>query len=91
MEGWLYFIRSNRIGLQYSRKRYFFLEFHHLKSFKSAPISNNKVHAHAFLILFSSPFVSSSFASGFDVNVAERVQLLYYVFYLVGFRRLIVL
>ncbi|XP_062171454.1 protein ENHANCED DISEASE RESISTANCE 2 [Alnus glutinosa] len=42
MEGWLYLIRSNRIGLLYSRKRYFFLEFHHLKSFKSAPISNNK-------------------------------------------------
>ncbi|KAL4611091.1 hypothetical protein ACB092_08G099500 [Castanea dentata] len=42
MEGWLYLIRSNRIGLQYSRKRYFVLEDHHLKSFKSVPISNNQ-------------------------------------------------
>lgn len=42
MEGWLYLIRSNRIGLQYSRKRYFILEDHHLKSFKSVPISNNQ-------------------------------------------------
>ncbi|XP_017983568.1 PREDICTED: protein ENHANCED DISEASE RESISTANCE 2 isoform X3 [Theobroma cacao] len=40
MEGWLYIIRSNRIGLQYSRKRYFVLEDHLLKSFKSIPISN---------------------------------------------------
>ncbi|GMY10327.1 protein ENHANCED DISEASE RESISTANCE 2-like isoform X1 [Fagus crenata] len=42
MEGWLYLIRSNRIGLQYSRKRYFLLEGHHLKSFKAVPISNNQ-------------------------------------------------
>ncbi|OMO67424.1 hypothetical protein CCACVL1_20525 [Corchorus capsularis] len=40
MEGWLYIIRSNRIGLQYSRKRYFVLEDHLLKSFKSMPISS---------------------------------------------------
>uniref|UniRef100_A0A7N0U781 Protein ENHANCED DISEASE RESISTANCE 2-like n=1 Tax=Kalanchoe fedtschenkoi TaxID=63787 RepID=A0A7N0U781_KALFE len=40
MEGWLYMIRSNRLGLQYSRKRYFVLEDHCLKSFKSAPDSN---------------------------------------------------
>ncbi|XWS28977.1 hypothetical protein CRYUN_Cryun25bG0117300 [Craigia yunnanensis] len=43
MEGWLYIIRSNRIGLQYSRKRYFVLEDHLLKSFKSIPISNPQV------------------------------------------------
>ncbi|KAJ0021532.1 hypothetical protein Pint_32153 [Pistacia integerrima] len=42
MEGWLYLIRSNRIGLQYSRKRYFVLEDHHLKSFKSVPDSKNQ-------------------------------------------------
>ncbi|KAF3454986.1 hypothetical protein FNV43_RR05434 [Rhamnella rubrinervis] len=42
MEGWLYLIRSNRIGLQYSRKRYFVLNGHHLKSFKSVPTSNNE-------------------------------------------------
>lgn len=43
MEGWLYLIRSNRIGLQYSRKRYFVLEDHLLKSFKSLPDSKKEV------------------------------------------------
>ncbi|XP_038706154.1 protein ENHANCED DISEASE RESISTANCE 2-like [Tripterygium wilfordii] len=42
MEGWLYLIRSNRIGLQYSRKRYFVLQDHVLRSFKSMPVSNDK-------------------------------------------------
>ncbi|KAJ8751476.1 hypothetical protein K2173_016693 [Erythroxylum novogranatense] len=42
MEGWLYLIRSNRIGLQYSRKRYFVLEGHVLKSFKSVPTSRDE-------------------------------------------------
>ncbi|KAF8397698.1 hypothetical protein HHK36_016620 [Tetracentron sinense] len=42
MEGWLYLIRFNRIGLQYSRKRYFVLEDHCLKSFKSIPVSKNE-------------------------------------------------
>ncbi|XP_057480703.1 protein ENHANCED DISEASE RESISTANCE 2-like isoform X1 [Actinidia eriantha] len=42
MEGWLYLIRSNRFGLQYSRKRYFVLQDHHLKSFKSVLASNNE-------------------------------------------------
>ncbi|KAL5565708.1 hypothetical protein UlMin_028872 [Ulmus minor] len=42
MEGWLYLIRSNRIGLQYSKKRYFVLEDHHLRSFKSVPTSNDE-------------------------------------------------
>lgn len=40
MEGWLYLIRSNRIGLQYSRKRYFVLHDLVLKSYKSNPVSN---------------------------------------------------
>lgn len=48
MEGWLHLIRSNRFGLQYSRKRYFLLEGHCLKSFKSVPISSNEVHARVF-------------------------------------------
>ncbi|KAM0042667.1 putative pleckstrin domain, START domain, protein ENHANCED DISEASE RESISTANCE 2 [Helianthus debilis subsp. tardiflorus] len=39
MEGWLYLIRSNRLGLQYSRKRYFILEENCLKSFKTKPAS----------------------------------------------------
>ncbi|KAI4334387.1 hypothetical protein L6164_019086 [Bauhinia variegata] len=42
MEGWLYLIRSNRFGLQFSRKRYFVLEGYHLKSFKSVPSSTNE-------------------------------------------------
>ncbi|XP_058004227.1 protein ENHANCED DISEASE RESISTANCE 2 isoform X2 [Hevea brasiliensis] len=42
MEGWLYLIRSNRIGLQYSRKRYFVLEDHVLKSFKAIPASKDE-------------------------------------------------
>lgn len=52
MQGWLYLIRYNRIGLQYSRKRYFILEGNCLKSFKSIPTSHTEVrvsilkHAH---------------------------------------------
>ncbi|KAK6138090.1 hypothetical protein DH2020_028180 [Rehmannia glutinosa] len=42
MEGWLYLIRSNRIGLQYSRKRYFVLQDHLLRSFKSVPVSSDE-------------------------------------------------
>ncbi|KAK4760588.1 hypothetical protein SAY87_005481 [Trapa incisa] len=42
MEGWLYLIRSNRLGLQYSRKRYFVLEDRLLKSFKSVPLSKEE-------------------------------------------------
>ncbi|XP_050212546.1 protein ENHANCED DISEASE RESISTANCE 2 isoform X1 [Mercurialis annua] len=42
MEGWLYLVRSNRIGLQYSRKRYFVLQNHFLKSFKSLPSSKHQ-------------------------------------------------
>ncbi|XP_076912469.1 protein ENHANCED DISEASE RESISTANCE 2-like [Bidens hawaiensis] len=42
MEGWLYLFRSNRFGLQYSRKRYFILEERCLKSFKSKPSSDSE-------------------------------------------------
>ncbi|XP_058101736.1 protein ENHANCED DISEASE RESISTANCE 2-like isoform X2 [Magnolia sinica] len=42
MEGWLYLIRSNRIGLQYSQKRYFVLEENSLDCFRSAPASKNE-------------------------------------------------
>ncbi|EXB51751.1 hypothetical protein L484_002656 [Morus notabilis] len=42
MEGWLYLIRFNRFGLQYSRKRYFILKDHFLRSFKTIPISENE-------------------------------------------------
>ncbi|KAK9126033.1 hypothetical protein Scep_014879 [Stephania cephalantha] len=42
MEGWMYMIRSNRIGLQYSQKRYFILQDHCLRSFKSMPLSNRE-------------------------------------------------
>lgn len=43
MEGWLYLIRSNRFGLQYSRKRYFILQDQFLKSYKSVPVPENEV------------------------------------------------
>ncbi|KAL5998349.1 hypothetical protein ACLOJK_009289 [Asimina triloba] len=43
MEGWLYVIRSNRIGLQFSQKRYFVLEGNSLDCFRSAPLSKNEV------------------------------------------------
>ncbi|KAL6586390.1 hypothetical protein OROMI_001378 [Orobanche minor] len=43
MEGWLYLIRFNRFGLQYSRKRYFILDDHCLKSFKSIPTSKTEL------------------------------------------------
>ncbi|KAL1201379.1 Protein ENHANCED DISEASE RESISTANCE 2-like [Cardamine amara subsp. amara] len=42
MEGWLYIIRSNRFGLHFSRKRYFVLGDHLLKSFKSISDSKSK-------------------------------------------------
>ena len=42
MQGWLYLIRYNRFGLQYSRKRYFILEDNCLKRFKSIPTSENE-------------------------------------------------
>ncbi|CAH9135947.1 unnamed protein product [Cuscuta epithymum] len=42
MEGWLYLIRLNRLGLQYCRKRYFILEDNCLKSFKSIPITGRE-------------------------------------------------
>ncbi|RVW97208.1 Protein enhanced disease resistance 2 [Vitis vinifera] len=50
MEGWLFLIRSNRFGLQYSRKRYFVLEDHYLKSFKSVPISKDEVPVRSAII-----------------------------------------
>ncbi|GLT93217.1 hypothetical protein SLE2022_110180 [Rubroshorea leprosula] len=42
MEGWLYTIRSNRFGLQFSRKRYFTLQDNVLKSYKTIPISEKE-------------------------------------------------
>lgn len=42
MRGWLYLIRFNRFGLQYSRKRYFILQDNCLKSFKSIPSSDTE-------------------------------------------------
>ncbi|KAL1323648.1 hypothetical protein HN51_033921 [Arachis hypogaea] len=48
MEGWLYLIQSNRLGLQFSRKRYFVLKGHHLRSYKYPPSlsRNNNNHHH---------------------------------------------
>ncbi|KAH1064654.1 hypothetical protein J1N35_029641 [Gossypium stocksii] len=42
MEGWLYTIRSNPLGLRFSRKRYFVLHNHVLRSFKTIPISEKQ-------------------------------------------------
>ncbi|GKU91700.1 hypothetical protein SLEP1_g5533 [Rubroshorea leprosula] len=42
MEGWLYTIRSNRFGLQFSRKRYFTLQNNVLKSYKTIPTSEKE-------------------------------------------------
>ncbi|XP_024984205.1 protein ENHANCED DISEASE RESISTANCE 2-like [Cynara cardunculus var. scolymus] len=42
MEGWLYLIRSNKFGFQYSRKRYYVLQNHDLKSFCSVSHSLHK-------------------------------------------------
>ncbi|XP_042422509.1 protein ENHANCED DISEASE RESISTANCE 2-like [Zingiber officinale] len=42
MEGWLYVIRPNRLGLQKSRKRYFVLEHNALNCYKNAPTSNRE-------------------------------------------------
>lgn len=72
MEGWLYIIRSNRIGLQYSRKRYFVLEDHLLKSFKSIPISNLQVSSF-FLV---TPFIVISLYFLFVEKLILQVSLL---------------
>jgi hypothetical protein len=58
-EGWLYLIRSNRFGLQYSRKRYFVLEENCLHCFKAAPSSKKEV------IIF--------FFSSLEINVLLRL------------------
>lgn len=42
MEGWLYLIRSNRFGLQYSRKRYFVLDDNSLNCYKNVPSSRGE-------------------------------------------------
>ncbi|KAB1199642.1 Protein ENHANCED DISEASE RESISTANCE 2 [Morella rubra] len=42
MEGWLYLIRFNRLGLQYSRKRYFSLTDNCLKCYKMIPTSDSE-------------------------------------------------
>lgn len=42
MEGWLCIIRSNRFGLQNSRVRYFVLDDHYLKIYKSIPNSTDE-------------------------------------------------
>ncbi|XP_052114286.1 protein ENHANCED DISEASE RESISTANCE 2 isoform X2 [Arachis duranensis] len=54
MEGWLYLIQSNRLGLQFSRKRYFVLKGHHLRSYKYPPsLSRNNNNHHDLLPLRS--------------------------------------
>lgn len=43
LEGWLYLIRFNRLGLQYLRKRYLILEENRLRGFRSMPVSEEEV------------------------------------------------
>ena len=52
MEGWLYVIRSNRLGLNYSRKQYFILQDNYLNCFKSAPLSMKEVLGFFFSVGF---------------------------------------
>jgi len=59
MEGWLYLIRCNRFGLQFSRKRYFVLDDHLLRSFKSVPNSTDQVY-HFFQFHFTFFFFNFS-------------------------------
>ncbi|XP_010906506.1 protein ENHANCED DISEASE RESISTANCE 2 isoform X2 [Elaeis guineensis] len=42
MEGWLYLIRSNRLGLQSSRRRYFVLQDNSLHCYKTIPTSTRE-------------------------------------------------
>lgn len=53
MQGWLYLIRSNRLGLQYSRKRFFILDGNSLNCFKSLPSSASEVAPSLFSSLLS--------------------------------------
>ncbi|CAN6462197.1 unnamed protein product [Victoria cruziana] len=50
MEGWLHLVRSNRFGLQYSRKRYFVLQGSRLNCFKYAPASKTEVPVKSALV-----------------------------------------
>ena len=43
MEGWLYLIRSNRLGLQTSRKRYFVLHDSALRCFNGGDVARSLV------------------------------------------------
>lgn len=42
-EGWLYLIRSNRIGIKYARRRYFVFKDNYLRCYKGIPISERQV------------------------------------------------
>ena len=42
-EGWLYLIRSNRIGIKYARRRYFVFKDNCLRCYKGIPISERQV------------------------------------------------
>lgn len=59
MEGWLYTIRQNRFGLQFSRKRYFVLLNNTLTSFKTVPTDQNEVCLFLLFHIFSLSCVCS--------------------------------
>ena len=42
-EGWLYLIRSNRIGIKFARRRYFVFKDNCLRCYKGIPISERQV------------------------------------------------
>jgi len=52
MEGWLYLIRLNRFGLQYSRKRYFTLKGNCLRCYKTTPTSEREEPVRSAMIDF---------------------------------------
>ncbi|KAE7996975.1 hypothetical protein FH972_001651 [Carpinus fangiana] len=50
MEGWLYLIRLNRFGLQYSRRRYFTLKDNCLRCYRTLPTSETEEPVRSALI-----------------------------------------
>ncbi|CAD5192606.1 unnamed protein product [Musa acuminata subsp. malaccensis] len=53
MEGWLQLVRCNRLGLHYTRKRYFVLEGNALNCYKGVPASDREVPLRSVLICSS--------------------------------------
>ncbi|KVI00191.1 hypothetical protein Ccrd_021564 [Cynara cardunculus var. scolymus] len=69
MEGWLYLIRSNKFGFQYSRKRYYVLQNHDLKSFCSVSHSLHKYPSNISIV--SCHFRSNNSGRVHDTNSVD--------------------